>query len=313
MALTLEQINQYLVDGQKFSRRFAHCENLVRSQFLGWPSHIQDHPSLELMVRYGSVRFSFDKGNFCGMDLSGLDLNNVNLIQAKMNGAVLNNTILTDADMEAADLRAAVLSGATMMHTNLFQADLRDAVLTDVDLRHTNVFMTDLRGTDLSRAKLINNDEDPTTVKYDPYEASQVRFSDIDEQTKLPLDLLYGFFNQTFYEENWKFYRQNRQKRPALERPAVEHPQSFEDFRQNCEAYLKDLNSKCRDTSNVIVLALPASHVQLRVLGDIDTFITVTLSQLEKAWDAREAERKNGSAIVKINQLMDEFRNGPYR
>jgi hypothetical protein len=248
-----------------------------------------------VIERYGSVRFSFDQGNFCGMNLSGLDLSNVNLIQANMMNAVLKNTILTDADMEAADLRAADLSGATMMHTNLFQADLRGAVLTDVDLRHTNVFMTDLRGADLGNAKLINNREDPTTVKYNPYEASLVRFSDIDEQTKLPLDLLYGFFNQTFYEENWKFYRQNR--------PAVEHPQSFKDFRQNCETYLKDLNSKCRDTS-VIVLALPASHVQLRVLGDIDQFITGTLSQLEKAWDAREAERKNDPAGAAI----DEFR-----
>jgi hypothetical protein len=305
MALTLEQINQYLVDGQKFSRRFAHCEERVRLQFLGWPSHIQDHPSLELMVRYGSVRFSFDKGNFCGMDLSDLNLTDVNLIQANMMNAVLNNTILTDADMAAADLRAADLSGATMMRTNLFQTDLRDAVLTDVDLRHTNVFQTDLRGADLRRAQLINNCEDPTTVKYNPYEASLVRFSDIDEQTKLPLDLLYGFFNRTFYEQNWAFYRQTR--------PAVEHPQSFEDFRQNCETYLNDLNSKCRDTSNVIVLALPASHVQLRVLGDIDEFITVTLSQLEKAWDAREAERKNDSERVEINKLMNELRNGPYR
>jgi hypothetical protein len=118
MALTLEQINRYFYENQKF----ASCQESSISQFQGWPSDIQEHEALKLIQRDGRVCFSFNWGSFCGMDLSGVNFRDVDLQRASFNRAIMRN----------ADLTGALLGDAVLVGT-----DLRDALgLTPNDGYH---------------------------------------------------------------------------------------------------------------------------------------------------------------------------------
>jgi hypothetical protein len=86
---------------------------------------------------------------------------------------------------------------------------------------------------------------------------------------------------------------------PKLYQKDTENSIPFDNFADFMEKFIE----KYLDSKNPIVTP-PGSRVNLNVSGDINAWVAAMLTDLEKAWDAREAERKNDPARVKI----DEFR-----
>ena len=109
MALNLEEINKYFENNP----RLTSSKKSLISRYQGWPPDIQGHESLKLIQRDGYASFSFNWGNFCGMDLSGVDFSYVDLGHASFNRANMSNADLTgallgDAKLVGTDLRGAL-------------------------------------------------------------------------------------------------------------------------------------------------------------------------------------------------------------
>ena len=109
MALNLEEINKYFEDNP----RLTSSKTSLISQYQNWPSYIKGHKALELIQRDGRVCFSFNGGNFCGMDLPNVNFSYVDLGRAFFNRANMKNADLTrallgDAKLVGTDLRGAL-------------------------------------------------------------------------------------------------------------------------------------------------------------------------------------------------------------
>ena len=109
MALNLEEINKYFEDNP----RLTSSKTSLISQYQNWPSYIKGHKALELIQRDGRVCFSFNGGNFCGMDLpnvnfSYVDLGHASFNRANMRDADLTGALLGDAKLVGTDLRGAL-------------------------------------------------------------------------------------------------------------------------------------------------------------------------------------------------------------
>ena len=109
MALNLEEINKYFENNPGL---ISSKKSLI-SQYQGWPSDIQGHEALKLIQRDGHACFSFNWGNFCGMDLSAVNFRNVDLQRAAFNNAIMTDVDLTgallgDAKLVGTDLRGAL-------------------------------------------------------------------------------------------------------------------------------------------------------------------------------------------------------------
>jgi hypothetical protein len=179
---------------------------------------------------------------------------------------------------KGADLRGANLSSAV-----LFGNDLSDAVLERANLSGANLSGADLSGADLSGAKGLVDKSQNSTITF----GADTATISINENTKLPNDLLCGYFNPKLYQNDDK--KNNNSG-------FIDNPTTFDDFKFN---FIK----KYLNSSDPIVTP-PGSRVNLNVSGDINAWVAAMLPALEKAWDAREAERNNDPAIADMYKFM---------
>jgi hypothetical protein len=152
--------------------------------------------------------------------------------------------------------------------------------LTDTDLSYADLTMADLRDADLRGAKgLLDEDQN----KKNPTDANKWPVL-IDKNTTLPDDLLCCYFNLELCQN--------------VDRPIVliDNSTTFDEFSFN-------FTQKYQNSSDPIVTP-PGSRFNLKVSGDINAWVAAMLPALEKAWDAREAERNNDLAIADIYKFM---------
>jgi hypothetical protein len=229
-----------------------------KNQFKSWPDVLKN--AVKIVQRTDG---NLDSSHFC---LSFRDLNQHDLNQTSR----IKYINLNQVDLTGATLPNAYLAHAAMIATKLTDADLTGADLTGADLS----------GADLSGAKGLLDEDQNKKIPTDANEWPVL----IDENTKLPNDLLCCYFNPKLYQNDDK-----KSKNSGF----IDNPTTFNDFKFK---FIK----KYLDSSTPIVTP-PGSRFNLKVLGDINAWVEAMLPALEKAWDAREAERKNDSERVEIN------------
>jgi hypothetical protein len=234
-------------------------------QFESWPDVLKNAVKI-VQITDGNLDSSHSWLSF--RDLNQHDLNQTSRI---------NYINLNQVDLTGARLPNAYLAHAAMIATKLTDADLSYADLTMADLRDADLRDADLRGANLRGAKgLLDEDQN----KKNPTDANKWPVL-IDKNTTLPDDLLCCYFNPKLYQND------------------TENSIPFDNFADFAKAF----TGKYLDSSNPIVTP-PGSRFNLKVSGDINAWVAAMLPALEKAWDAREAERDDAPA----REAIEEFR-----
>jgi hypothetical protein len=184
------------------------------------------------------------------------------------------NAMLVFANLSCARLFNFDLRGANLYNADLSGADLSGAYLSGAYLSGADLSGVDLSGADLRYAKGLVDKSQNSKLTFGHQTAAVF----VNPETHLPNDLLCCYFNPKLYQKD------------------TENSITFKDFAEKfIEKYL--------DSSDPIVTP-PGSRVNLNVSGDINAWVAAMLPALEKAWDAREAERNNNPTGV----ANDEFR-----
>jgi hypothetical protein len=238
-----------------------------KHQFESWPDVLKN--AVKIVQRTdGNLDSSHSWLSF--RDLNHRDLNQISRIK--------------DINLNQVDLTGARLPNAYLARASMIATKLTDADLTGADLTGANLW-----GADLSGAKGLLDEDQNKKIPTDANEWPVL----IDKNTTLPNDLLCCYFNPKLYQNDDK--KNNNSG-------FIDNPTTFDEFKFK---FIK----KYFDSSNPIVTP-PGSRFNLKVsgdIGDINAWVEAMLPALEKAWDAREAERKNDPTRVKIDEFMAAF------